>query len=195
MTDADRGVFGEGMFVLGETFNEPVSEIRAEAYFDALKDFTLVQATTAIRLAMRSLRFFPKPVELREMVEGTPDGNADTAWAAVLEQIRRVGYLGWPTFQDERVPETIRQLWGSWSRLCETLPADGPELVGWLKQFKAVYRTVDMRQAHARLESGAPPRVLQLVKDIAAAGRPRPLSAVRCRRARAFTVPTLSRGA
>ena len=168
MVDADRKAFAEGMFVLGETFNEPVSEIRAEAYFDALKDFTLAQATTAVRLAMRTLRFFPKPVELREMVEGTPEGNADAAWADVLTQIRRVGYMGVPTFHDPRTTEAIRHVWGGWARLCETLPGEGPELVGWVKQFKAVYRTVDMRQIQARLESGAPPRVMQLLKDITA---------------------------
>lgn len=145
MTENDRPKFAEAMHALGETFNEPVSDIRAEAYFDALRDVPLAQVAVAVRLAIRTCRYFPKPVELREMVTGQSGELADKAWGDVLTQIRRVGYMGTPTFEDGRIEETIRQVWGSWRRLCETLPGEGPELVGWVKQFKSVFASVANR--------------------------------------------------
>lgn len=161
----DRAEFAEAMHALGHTFNEPVSTIRTEAYFDALADFTIEQVNAAARLAIRSSRFFPKPIELREFIEGTPDGHADDAWAALIEQIRRVGYIGTPTFTDERTLRAINETWGSWRRLCETLPGEGPELIGWMKQFKAAFQSLEKRETQ-RLEPGTlHPKIREFIQQ------------------------------
>ena len=137
MTDHDSLTFVRLMNALGETFNEHVSEVRTEAYFDALRDLDIAQVQQAVRQALASCTFFPKPVELRELLTGSAADNADAAWAELIREVRRVGYIGTPAFTDERVSRAIRETWGSWARLCETLPGEGPELVGWMKQFKA----------------------------------------------------------
>ena len=154
MTGQDAAVFAEAMHALGETFNEPVSPIRTEAYFDALSDLSIEQVNGAVRLALRSCKFFPKPIELREMIAGRPDANADAAWGELTREIARVGYLGTPKFSDERTRRTVREVWGSWARLCETLPGEGPELVGWMKQFKSGWQSQDTRDLALRLEPG-----------------------------------------
>ena len=100
------------------------------------------QVTAAVRLAMRTCRFFPKPVELRELMTGRADERADLAWGELLREVRRVGYLGTPMFTDASMLPTIHTVFGGWRHLCETLPAGGPELVGWIKQFKSAYGTV-----------------------------------------------------
>lgn len=148
MNELDRKHFAEAMVILGETFNEPVSEVRIEAYFSALSDLPMAAVGAAVRSAVRTLRFFPKPVEIREMVLGSPSDNADAAWAEVMTQIRRVGYMGTPTFGDTRTLRAVNEIWGSWRRLCETLPAEGPELVGWVKQFKATFASQTPRDEH-----------------------------------------------
>lgn len=154
MTGLDAATFAEAMHALGETFNEPVSPIRTEAYFDALSDLSIEQVNAAVRLALRSCKFFPKPVELRELIGGAPDANADAAWGEVQREIGRVGYLGTPKFSDPRTALTVREVWGGWRRLCETLPAEGPELVGWVKQFKSTWQSQDRRDVEKRLEAG-----------------------------------------
>lgn len=170
MTEDDRPHFAEAMHAMAETFNEPVSDIRAEAYFDALMDLPLETVNAAVRLSLRTCRFFPKPVELRELVEGSVTQQADLAWGELLQQIRRVGYIGTPTFTHPAILETVRQVWGGWSQLCETLPSEGPELVGWMKQFKAAYGTVSAREAIAAATLGALPEGLRhQVKQIASA--------------------------
>jgi hypothetical protein len=154
MTEVDRARFAEALHVLAETFNEPVSSVRAEAYFDALSDLELWQIERAVRLALKASTWFPKPVELRALVEGTTEERADTAWGEVIQQIRSVGYVGRPRFSDPATFTAIEALWGGWSQLCQTLPNDGPELVGWVKQFKATFQTMHRREARTQQIAG-----------------------------------------
>ena len=163
MTDLDRAAFAEAMLALGETFNEPVSPIRTEAYFDALRDLTIAQVNGGARLAIRACRFFPKPVELRELIEGTPDGHADAGWAELIREVRRVGYLGTPAFTDDRTARAIKETWGSWARLCETLPGEGPELIGWMKQFKAAFQSLEKRETQLLTPSTINPNVFAFI--------------------------------
>lgn len=181
MTEADRPAFARALFVLGETFNESISDLRAEGYFDALRDFELEQATAAMREALRTCKFFPKPVELREMVDGDADTNADQGWAEVIREVRRVGYTGVPRFNDQAALAAVRDVWGSWSRLCETLPGEGPELVGWVKQFKSAYRSQGVRARTDALAAGMPSNLRKQIADIAQAKAmpPAPLQLVK----------------
>ena len=139
MDTADRLAFARGLGAVGEAFNEPVSELRAEAYFDALCDLAITDVLTALRAVVRDGRFFPKPVEVRERVTGSVEDRAELAWVDLLEQVRAVGSYGRPEFEDEDTDDLIRTLFGGFRRLCETLPAGGPELLGIAKQFKATY--------------------------------------------------------
>jgi hypothetical protein len=163
MTDHDSVRFAEAMGVLCETFGEPLSDLRIEGYFNALSDFPVEDVLAAVHQALRSAKFFPKPVELRELITGNPDDAAQQAWAAVLREIRRVGYIGTPTL-DARTLRAVNELWGGWRRLCETLPAEGPELVGWLKQFKAAHQSAGRETQRELTMASLNPTVLAFVK-------------------------------
>lgn len=145
MTELDRPALAEALLALSETFNEPFSDVKAEAYFTALSDLEIGDVLLAMRHALRVSKFFPRPAEIRESIGGTGEDAADAAWGAVIREVWRVGYIGTPNL-DERTLLAVRQLWGGWVRLCETLPAEGPELVGWIKQFKATYASVGKRE-------------------------------------------------
>lgn len=141
MTELDRGAFAELMLGLGETFGEPVSEARMEIYFRALGDLGLDAVREAATIHVRTCKFFPRPAELREACLGSVEDASERAWMAVLKQIRRVGYTGDPTFEDEPTRRAALELFGGWVALCTKLPGEGPELLGWAKQFKALYRS------------------------------------------------------
>jgi hypothetical protein len=164
MTDADRVAFAEGMFLLGETFNEPISDVKTEAYFEALSDFEIAAVLAAIRGAVKSSKFCPRPVDLREQLEGNASDNADLAWGEVVKQIRRVGWCGVPTFADPKILPALEAVWGTWRNLCETLPGEGAELVGWVKQFKGTYGTVDRREHKHLTLAGAAPNIQAFVQ-------------------------------
>lgn len=149
MTAADGDRFSELLLALSETFKEPISETRAGLYFDALSDLSIEQLEQAVRLALRRSKFFPRPAELLDLVTGSPEEQADEAWAAVLDAVRRVGAYKTPALEESAM-ETVRRLFGTWSRCCQQLPAGGPELLGWRKTFIAAHQ-----QSHRRREVAA----------------------------------------
>lgn len=163
MTEQDRHAFAEAMFAVSETFNEPLSDVKIEAYFDALKEFDVAPVLAALKGSISSSEFFPRPIKLRELIEGDAAGAADAAWGAVLREIRRVGYVGTPNLEP-RALRAVRELWGSWGRLCETLPGEGPELVGWVKQFKQVYGSVEKSEQRALTMGDLHPNVRQFIQ-------------------------------
>ena len=164
MTDHDRPAFAEAMVVLGHTFNETISPIRIGAYFDALSDHRLADVLRATKTLMRSQHFFPKPVDFLELLSGT----ADDAWGEVRREVRRVGYTEIPRFSNPTTLKTIETLSGSWISFCEQLPAEGPELIGWMKQFRSAFAVMSARhQEHTLTLQSADPKVLRAVRQLA----------------------------
>lgn len=162
MTDDDRVPFAEFMLALGETYGEPVTDARMEIYFSALRDLELSDLRRAGTIHVRAQKFFPRPSELREGLAGSAEERADLAWAHLLQEVRRVGsHKVWnrakrdvdppaPTFFDEAARRAALELYGGWTALCETLPGEGPALLGAAKLFKATYRSYagrDLRDA------------------------------------------------
>lgn len=142
MNPEDRPAFAVLLYGLGEVYNESVSEDRAELYFIALEDLTLEQVRVAAKqfLKGKGHQFFPKPADLIEAALGNVDDQAETAWQHVLREIRRVGWVGTPSWPDAATERAALGLFGGgWRTLCEHLPAQGPELLGYRKQFIAGY--------------------------------------------------------
>jgi len=144
MTVDDRPRLARILAVLGETFNEPVSDIRAEGYLMGLNDLSIEQVEQGARRALKESKFFPRPAEIRALAIGTADDAAEMAWLEILTEVRRVGLYGTPQLSAEAAL-AARQVWGGWKELCTTLPGDGPELLGWAKRFKAAYSVLSDR--------------------------------------------------
>lgn len=148
MTELDRKPFGEMLFALGEVFGEAVTATRMEIYFRALADLSLESIRQAANIHARTSKFFPKPVELREAIEGRAEDKAEIAWTHVQRIVRRYGYwwnektqgpIQWP---DDATKRAALSLYGNWQALCENLPASGPEMLGTAKLFKAQFAAV-----------------------------------------------------
>ncbi len=157
MTEQDRGSFAELILAIGETYGEPVSDARLEIFFRALSDLSLENIRAAANIHIRTSKFFPRPSEIREGIEGNLDDRAELAWAHVLREVRRVGYNGSPSWPDAATKRAAMELYGGWIRLCSNLPAYGPELLGYAKQFKATFKSYaaqEMRQLHVGAGSG-----------------------------------------
>lgn len=167
MTEDNRARFAELMFGMGETFNEPVSSVRAGAYFDALSDLPIESVEQAVRLAVKQSKFFPKPVELRECITGNQTDEAATEWALFQREVSRTGYTRTPELSAATM-ETVRVLFGSWRTACASLPSPdsdrAPELMNWRKQFIQVYGDTKRREALGELNAG--PSLTGLISDI-----------------------------
>lgn len=159
MTDQDREAFAVVMLGLGETYGEPVSDARMEIYFNVLSDLPLSDVRSAVNTHVRFQKFFPRPAELREAIDGNFDDKAELAWVALLRMVRRCGYwwnaerqgpLPWP---DEATKRAALELYGGWATLCERLPGEGPGLAVAAKQFKATFKVYAARDARQELGS------------------------------------------
>ncbi|OFX02723.1 MAG: hypothetical protein A3E78_15505 [Alphaproteobacteria bacterium RIFCSPHIGHO2_12_FULL_63_12] len=66
MTNGDREAFVTLMAKLAAVYREALDDALLESYWDALKDYELEYLEPAVAYVIRTSRWFPKPVELRE---------------------------------------------------------------------------------------------------------------------------------
>src|SRR5215510_13511446 len=157
-TKAEESEFGLMLLAMGELYDTPVSPVRAEMFTRAIEDLPFDAVKAAANSHARHSTFFPKPVDLRELVEGNLDDRAEQAWNALLPLIHRVGYTGTPKWTDPAMERAALSLFGSWRRLCEQLPAGGPELLGHAKNFRQAYLAYARTAAAAKPELQEPSR-------------------------------------
>ncbi len=105
----------------------------------------------ALKQATTTYKFFPKPVELRQLAgERTPEDRAARAWEFVVRAVALVGVYKSPDFSDPLTNATIATL-GGWVYLCDLKPE---EFSKWFrKDFLATYQR-KMRSGLAANEGG-----------------------------------------
>lgn len=121
MIEDDRTRFARQMTVLSVTFDREISDELGEIYFRAGADFSIAQFERAVALAVAECRFFPKPVELREMIEGTAGDRAAAAWEIALNACRRAGYFKSVLFIDGFIGQALATVFGGWLEFCDAM--------------------------------------------------------------------------
>lgn len=126
MTPDDVKAFGVELGKTAELFGEPLSEARVLLYVEALADLDFKTVLAGFQRARAEMRFFPKPAEIRELIEGTKDDRAEIAWARFLGAVRDVG--GWDSvdFGDAALHAVIIDIWGGWPEACKLDEDDTP---------------------------------------------------------------------
>ncbi len=104
---------------LSETLGSEMSEAKLFIYEQTLKRFPDEQIFMAISKAAATLRFFPKPVELIELIEGKKEEQSTLAWESLLETMQHVGAYQSVIFEDGRIGKCVRLL-GGWEKLCQS---------------------------------------------------------------------------
>ncbi len=174
MTDDDAIPFAHGLVMLAETLDGAMSEARIRCYFETLRDLELQPLLAAMLYAMKHETFVPRPTELRAMVKGSPESDADLDWGRVLMAIRKVGRYGNPrALLGDVAFRAMEATFGTWDAACD-MSTDGAERTGCAKQFKAVYTTLATRDAMDRETFGQLPEHAR--REIAAAMKTFPLA-------------------
>lgn len=124
---------------LSETFNRPLLDVAMEAYAEAIEDLGPELIAVATKRALRECRFFPSPVELRELAGvGGPKVIARQiadAWEAVVQAMRQHDYTTSVDF-GPLVNAVIRNL-GGWQAACRWTVS---EIETWKrKEFGVLY--------------------------------------------------------
>jgi len=90
MNKSDFHKFAGLMAMLDETFGKESSNLKVKVYFDCLEDFDIETVQKSFFLSIKTLKFYPKVAELREIIEGDKDSQALWAWLTVMEALRTV---------------------------------------------------------------------------------------------------------
>ena len=153
MTADDRIEFATIVAALAELHGKELTDAATELYFRALADVEIAEFRKAAATAARTCKFFPKPVEILDLVRGPGNDRAALAWTELQQQVSSVGGYGKPEFADPALTETVRLL-GGWEDVCWPREAEP-----WMrKRFAELYQSVDLRRAEHRYfaETGAP---------------------------------------
>ena len=83
-----------GLMALGECFDKKLSEAVQEIYLNALSGFEDAEIIAAINRAGMECKFFPRPAELIELIQGSLPSKKDAAALAWSKLVRAIEYQG-----------------------------------------------------------------------------------------------------
>ncbi len=98
---------------LCEYFGCEFSETLLDIYFRALADMDIEQVETAAMKAVQSCKFFPKIVELRELLDGGAEERALVGWETLQRAVQQYGPYKSVMFADPRIARTVDAM-GGW---------------------------------------------------------------------------------
>lgn len=113
MTTEERMRIAVEVTQTAELFGEQMSEGRLTLYVNSIEYIPIDAAIWALREARRRCKFFPKPAEIHELIQGSPDDTAALAWTRFLRAISDVGTYTSVNFGDHALHATIEAL-GGW---------------------------------------------------------------------------------
>ncbi len=113
MTPQDAPEFLSRLTALAELFKEDLSVAAQTLYFDALSDADIVQVIDALNSAVKTCKFFPRPVELRDHIFGAVEEHAEEAWLEYKSEARRLGGYRTAEFHAVTADTIIAVLWAS----------------------------------------------------------------------------------
>lgn len=125
---------------LGELHDRKLSNGLKKLYFAALAKYPLEVLQEAAQKFTTELKFFPKPADFVEMIEGNPQDKAENAWTLFVEAVRKGGYMKSLYCQDAAIVFAINRTFGGWFAACSTLPeSEEPMFAHHKKTFVAMY--------------------------------------------------------
>lgn len=149
MNEADRPRFFAAVAALGATLDKEVTEVLLGAYWAALQDIEITVLEAACFDLSRSAKFFPKPVEIRELTHQSASSGADEAWAEVLGLLKNCRNAS----HDDLVVERVVRQMGGWVHLGSEITA--ADLNSWkAKEFRRMYaeaKEAENKPTRARL--------------------------------------------
>lgn len=124
---------------------EPLTPAQQALYWSLFQDVPGDIMRQAVLRHVQGSPWFPRVSELQAAVSAVQApvlDDAESAWGKVLAEVRRVGWMGTPTWDDPVIAETLRDLgWVGigWRDFCaSTNPeADRAHFVRWYRQVQA----------------------------------------------------------
>ncbi|MFA5340570.1 MAG: DUF6475 domain-containing protein, partial [Clostridia bacterium] len=106
----------------------------------------------AFKKIIQSCRFFPKPVDFIEILNGKKQDQATIAWIEVLGAVKSIGNYQSVKFSNPVIHSVINAM-GGWENLAATMTIDEEK---WKqKEFEKLYQVMERRGNHPKYLAGA----------------------------------------
>jgi len=137
----DEIKFKEYMATLCEVYDRTLSKLLTDLYWKVLEPFTDQQCADAFKEIIYSSRFFPKPADFIEVLQGSKKTRATEAWLEALETLKRIGNYESVKFADAAIHSVVMAM-GGWPEFCMMENED----VKWKqKEFERLYEIISGR--------------------------------------------------
>jgi len=150
MKKSDSAQFSKALLGLAEVLGAEISKTKISLYFEALSEYPIDAVESAIAASVKANKFFPKPVELIELISGKAQDKSLLAWMQVTKAIDDFGAYKSVRFSDAVIHSCIEQM-GGWSDLCNTAEE---EMTWKQKEFERLYLALMSRPEHPAYLAG-----------------------------------------
>jgi hypothetical protein len=99
---------------VADLHGKTLSEGQLQIYAIALQPYDAAAVNHALQRAIVELKWFPKPAELVEIIEGSREDRAESAWDAAWDAYLKAGYYESVLFQDGAIARAILTVFGGW---------------------------------------------------------------------------------
>ena len=170
MEQTDFNEFCKIMYLLAENFSSTVTKDGLKFRFAALKDYPLDKVKAAAMQITRTRKYtkMPTVADFVEAIEGDQasidEDRAELQAMKVISEIKRVGYMGKPKFDDPITARICNSIY-RWSYLCQ-MPES--ETSFFVRDFKAAYlaNSREDKRQFLELDTGIDPDVKKLCQNI-----------------------------
>lgn len=145
-----KKILSNYMAMMGELFDKNVSSTLMEAYWKALEPYSDAEVETAFKRLVTTARFFPKPAEVLEAINGPQVDQAVLAWQRVDKAVREHGPYESVQFDDAAIHGAI-ELMGGWVQF-QNVHVD--EWKWKQKDFERLYPIMKRRGNHPKYLPG-----------------------------------------
>lgn len=139
MDDRQKQPFADCIKALFKTFGVEADKPTLLGYWMGLKDMELEHVQAAVMICIRECVHLPKPIEIRQKVEGTEESAGERAWAMLLRAVP-LGPYKHVDFHDKYINAAVRQN-GGWPAFLSRFSSAAEEK--WAKNdFLRSYRNL-----------------------------------------------------
>ena len=137
----DREKFLKNMALICDMNDRKISEPLTDLYWKILEPFTDEECENAFKKIIQSCRFFPKPVDFIEILNGKKQDQATIAWIEVLGAVKSIGNYQSVKFSNPAIHSVINAM-GGWPQLCLM---ESKEEKWKQKEFERLYDVINSR--------------------------------------------------
>lgn len=140
----DKKKFKEFMAGLGLLFDKEIQPKLSSVYWQTLEPFSDEQCEKVFNLMILTCKFFPKPVDFLDILQGRSEDKALIAWLKVNKTVKDYGQYQSVKFGDPVIHSVIDSL-GGWGVFQD---CDMKEWVWREKEFITRYKAMERKTDH-----------------------------------------------